>query len=278
MKYLIVNADDFGMTRGINGGIVTALREGIVTSAGMLACGDAFADACELASARGIREVGVHLCLTELPPVVLRTRMKNYGSFLLKFLSGAVTKGEVRDEFRAQIEKVRKAGFEIVHVSSHEHIHMIPDVFTIFVEMAREYNIPSLRYLREEGAWGRLTPGRLYRMSISRYFARKNETALENSNLYHADHLLGFLDSGMLTEKRLIEMLNSLREGVTELVCHPGFLSPEIVDKFRWHINCEDELFALTSPAVRRAIEANHIKLVTFEEARALTPQRESHL
>lgn len=264
MKYLIVNADDFGMTKGINAGIVQAMAEGIVTDTSLIACGGAFDDAVRLARANGIRRIGAHLSLTEVPPLVLRRRIKNYSVLALKLLSGAVSLEEARSELKCQLDRIRGEGFEITHLDSHENIHILPGLRGIFVDLAVEYKIPAIRLLRENGMHGAPRAGKFYRLFISRYFSGKSEKDLKAAGLFSPDRLLGFLDSGRLSEALLIDMLNSLEEGVTELAAHPGFLSPELIDSYRWHINCEDELYALTSPKARRVIEDNRIKLVSY--------------
>ena len=270
MKYLIVNADDFGMTKGINEGIVKAMREGIVTSTSMVACGEAFDDAVKTARAHGIREVGAHLSLTEFSPITLPGKTENYKLFAARLLLGTISEDKVRKEFQAQIEKIKKAGFALTHLDSHEHIHMVPKMFRIFIDMARDYGIPAIRFLREKSMVGGFGLNKVYRFLIGSYLARKNERDVRNSRLYFPDNVRGFLDSGRLSESLLIRMLGSLSEGVTELICHPGFLGPEILDTYRWHINCEDELFALTGRAVKRVIESRGITLVGYKQAMEL--------
>ncbi len=267
MKYLIVNADDFGMTKGANAGIVQAITEGIVTGTSVLACGGAFDDAVRLAHANGIKEVGAHLSLTEVRSLVSRRKIKNSNALIFGLLSGAISDSEIRAEFKAQLDKIKASDLVITHLDSHQHIHILPAINRIFLDLAGEYSIPAIRLLREERILGKFKPNKAYRLLVSRYFVAKNLSDLKNSGLFYPDRLLGFLDSGKLSEGLLMNMLESLSEGVTELVAHPGFISPELLENYKWHINCEDELYALTSPRARRIVEENGIKLVSYKEA-----------
>ncbi len=267
MRYLVINADDFGMTNGTNSGIVQAIVEGMATDTSILACGGAFDDAVRLARENGIKEAGAHLSLTEVRPLVLRRKIKNYAALAINLFFGRLSEDEVRSEFRAQLDRIRSAGVEITHLDSHENIHILPRIQRIFAQLAAEYKIPAMRLLREEGISGAVTPARAYRSLVSRYFSGKNESVLDKAGLFHPGRVLGFLDSGRLSENLLLAMLRTLKDGVTELIAHPGFLSPELVENYSWHINCEDELYALTSPRVRRIIDEKKIKLVSYKEA-----------
>lgn len=263
MKYLIVNADDFGMTKSINEGIIKARREGIVTDVSMLATGRAFDDAVNLAGANGISGVGAHLSLTELAPVPPRRGIMSRGAFLLEFLSGRLSEGDIRLELRRQLDRIKGSGLEITHIDSHEHLHMLPRMLKIFIELAGEYGIPAIRFLRNDRMAGMPAPEKLFRCLIMGYFATKGGPIFKGSRLRCTDRVLGFLGSGRLSEKLVIGMLDSLPEGSSELICHPGFLSPEVVDDYSWHVNCEAELFILTSRCARNSITKNGINLVS---------------
>ena len=109
MKYLIVNADDFGMSRGTNEGIVKAMRDGIATGVSILAAGGAFDDAVGLARANGIHGVGAHLSFTEIPNLILKDRVNSLESFVAGSLFGTIRQEDVRREFRAQLGRIRAA-------------------------------------------------------------------------------------------------------------------------------------------------------------------------
>jgi predicted glycoside hydrolase/deacetylase ChbG (UPF0249 family) len=101
-------------------------------------------------------------------------------------------------------------------------------------------------------------------LAVISYFEKGVEKLLKRGEIAYTDYFKGFLDSGNLTEETLLRLIGSLNEGVTELVCHPGFIGPEVVDQYRFHVNSEAELFALTSPRVKKLIRASGVELTTF--------------
>ena len=267
VKYLIVTADDLGLAKSINEGIAKACREGIVSSVSVIPAGEAFGDAVKIIKDLGIKEIGAHLALTETKPLLNFSKFyKNHNRFFKDIFFGKTDLEWAHKELKAQLELLKKAGVKITHINSHEHIHMIPEILDIFVSLAKEFNIPALRYPRRDRPMRPFNISDLYKKSILAYFSGRSIDIFKNSGLLYTDHFLGLLDAGKLEEDLLIEMLGGLKDGVTELVCHPGFLSPEVIDSYKWHIGAEAELFALTDPRVKNAINNNGIKLISYED------------
>src|SRR6266849_8648084 len=159
-RNLIVNADDLGWAAGVNRGIAEAHRGGIVTSASLLANGEAFAEAVELARDAGGLGVGVHLNLNDGPPIAQRESMPSLvndsGEFeggpdglLLKIATRGLSMREVALEWSAQISKVRDAGIEPTHLDGHKHVHMLPGLFEITLRLAKRYGIGAIRVSHE---------------------------------------------------------------------------------------------------------------------------------
>ena len=164
------------------------------------------------------------------------------------------------------MDRLKETGIRINHISSHEHIHMMPYILDIFIELAKEYGIPAIRYPRQERL---IFPFRLkgvYRKLVLFYLERRIAERLERSGLIYTDNFLGFLNSGEIREKILAEMFKSLREGTTELVTHPGILSPDVIDRCVFHLDCETELAALTSRRVKDLIADKDIRLIRYSE------------
>lgn len=277
MKYLIVSADDFGLTRSVNEGIAMARREGILTSVNLFPSGSAFAGALKLYGGMGLRSVGAHLALTETSPVSEPSKVRSLlapdGNFyrsraglIPRLLAGLVDPDQIYIELKAQLDAVLSAGLKVTDLSSHEHIHMMPGILAIFVKLAKEYDIPAIRYPHKDRSARPFGAASLYKSFVLSFFERGMEKVLESSSIKSPGHFRGFLDSANITEETLLGILGSLDDGVTELVCHPGFLGPEVLDRYRFHINCEAELFALTSRRVRKALEKFAIKPITYEE------------
>ena len=277
MKHLIVAADDFGLTKSVNEGIVRSHEEGIVTSINLLPCGEAYDDALKLAKDIGLCEIGAHLALTETKSITDSSKIatlvdregnfyRGHTQFFLKFLTGAINLEQVYIEWRAQLDKACASGIKITNLSSHEHIHMQPLLLDIIIKLAKEYNIPAIRYPHADRSYGRASLKTLCKTFILSHFAPAVGRALKSSGMVSPDHFLGFLDSGNITENILLGILNTIEDGTTELVCHPGFLGPEILEKYTFHKGCETELFALTSRHVKKRADEKHVGLLSYAE------------
>ncbi|MFH1190307.1 MAG: ChbG/HpnK family deacetylase [Candidatus Omnitrophota bacterium] len=277
MKRLIVAADDLGLTKSVNEGIARSYEEGIVTSLNLLPSGEAFSGALSLAGEIGLDEAGAHLALTETSAVTEASRIpslvdssgrfyKGHADFLLKYISGAIRADEIYVEWKAQLERARDSGIRITNLSSHEHIHMLPELFDILIKLAKEYDIPAVRFPhadRSRSRWGIKSISK--RLALSLFEGNMAKT-IRASGMLAPDHFLGFLDSGNITEAVLLDILSNLEDGTTELVCHPGFLAPEVLERYRFHRNSEAELFALTSRRVKKSAAENNVSLISYSE------------
>ena len=156
MKKLILNADDFGMTRGVNEGIVRAHREGILTSTTLMANGDAFDDAVERARENPELGVGCHMVLVGGKCVAPResvaslvdasgTLPDSLPLFVARISSGMIRGEEIERELRAQIAKIRAAGIEPTHLDTHKHTHAHPRVMEVLGKVAKECGIMRVR-------------------------------------------------------------------------------------------------------------------------------------
>lgn len=261
MKQLIVSADDFGLTESINAGILKAYKDGIVTSINLLPTGEAFLDAVNLIRKLQLDSIGAHLSLAETGRF-----HKNRNIFLLEFILGLIKESDIHTELENQLHKIERTGLKITNLSSHEYMHMMPRLFDIFLRLAEEHNIPFIRYPHGDKITRVFDINKIYKSFILSYLNKGMEEVLGRHTIRFAEHFLGFLDSGRLREDILIGMLKSLKAGTTELVCHPGFLSPEVLDRYRWHINCEEELFSVTSQRVKKLIKDKEIELIGYRE------------
>ncbi len=275
MKKLIVTADDFGLTHSINEGILMAAREGIVTNINLIPTGDVANEAIAIIKYDKIPEIGVHLALTETRPVtslrLITSLVDGSGAFpatriefLKRLLSGRIDIEHVKIELKSQMDKAAHSGARITNLSSHEHLHMIPEIFKVITCLAKEYGVRYVRVLKKEAIMPPFSLNKIFRSAVVSVFRPGMEKLLKKSGLSAADNFLGFLDSGAMGEGVLLRMLGNIKEGVTELVVHPGFLDPVVLHCYRFHINCEEELYALTSPRVKRVIAINGIKLCKY--------------
>ena len=267
MKYLIITADDLGLTKSINEGIARAYQDGIVKSISAIPTGEAFEDALKVMKDLKLEEIGAHLSLTETKPLLASSKFyKDHNRLFFELSLGRISADCIYSELKAQLDLLRSSGIRITHINSHEHIHMIPEVLAIFVKLAKEYGIPAIRYPGGDRPPMIFSPSEIYRYLIISYFAKKTKNIVIDSGLLYTDFFFGLLDGGRLNEESVVEILNNLKHGVTELVCHPGFLSPEVLDHYSWHRGAERELFVLTDKKTRKAVESNGIKLITYRE------------
>jgi chitin disaccharide deacetylase len=264
LKQLIVNADDFGYTRGVNEGIVEAHRDGILTATTLMANGAAFDHAVELARQNPTLDVGCHLVLVEGQSVLEPARAL---PSTLRDTVRAVLRGRLSayDELRAQVEKIVAAGIRPTHLDAHKHTHLMPPVLEAVARLAREFDIPWVRRPFDFG----IDRGARVEKNVIGVGLRvlRPRFARVLNDLRMTDHFAGFLVTGTLGEKNLIETIERLPEGLTEFMCHPGKMSDELESaSTRLKESREVELRALLSPGVRGAIERRGIQLVNYRQ------------
>ncbi len=166
MKQLIVNADDFGYTRGVNQGILRcyASRESS-RSTTIMANGQAFDAAVEIARAHPELGVGVHIVLVGEPAVAPRAKLplladalgqlpRTIRSLILKSRSSSAFSREIETEMRAQIDRVRAAGIRPTHLDTHKHTHIYPPVMKVLAKVAQDYGITRVRMPFEASSRG----------------------------------------------------------------------------------------------------------------------------
>ena len=152
MRRLLVNADDFGLSPGVNRGILAAFRDGILTSTTMLVNLPCFDDAVSLAVANPGLPVGIHLSLlwgspvsdpATVPSLVERNGLfpRSLAVLVRRYFLGGLQLDQVRTEFRAQIERFKRAGLTPTHVDTHKHVHCLPGVLDALADVAKELSI-----------------------------------------------------------------------------------------------------------------------------------------
>src|SRR5271154_5496733 len=159
---LIINADDFGLTPGINRAIEELHQAGALTSATLMAGGHAFDHAITIARANPSRGVGCHIVLTDGVPVsppqniptLLGPDGKTFRTSLVDFLQallrGKISEDDIRREALAQIQKLQRAGIHITHIDTHKHTHLFPAVTRPLLQIAEQYSIAAIRHPFEQ--------------------------------------------------------------------------------------------------------------------------------
>jgi hopanoid biosynthesis associated protein HpnK len=283
LKQLIINADDLGLTLGVNRGIIRAFQAGIVTSASLLVTGSAFEEAVALVRQNPELDVGLHLALVEeravlgrevLPTLVDETGRlpRTSGEFFRRAFRKRINWDEVEREIAAQIGLFQKTGLRFSHLNSHQHLHMFPPVFQIVRRLTRR--IDNVWTRNSAGPW-RKSPGILMGRWIKQLGL--NLTCLSARGLHGPplpqmpDGMFGFEVSGCLTRSALEQILRKIPDGLYELICHPGEGDKETCRQYRhWGYRWAEELEALTASETRCLLEEQKIALTSFAQAQQI--------
>jgi chitin disaccharide deacetylase len=283
MKSLIVNADDFGYTAGINAGILRAFQDGILTSTTIMASGPAFDDAVALVRANPSMDVGVHLVLVGgkavAPSAEIPSLAKANGDLpdslleLVGKLSGGLIQTEdIEREFRAQIERVMAAGISPSHLDTHKHTHVHPIVMEALFRIAREFGILRVRRPFEEaqtaskfsGPNGGLT--QRFLVAAASIAAPAFRRGLKSYNLLAPDHFFGARMTGSMSSAALRHVIENLPDGTSEIMCHPGVCDAELErSSTRLKQERQLELDALLDADVVRAVRESGATLMPYK-------------
>ena len=287
MKNLIVNADDLGWTDGVNRGIVEAFHHGIVTSTSLLANGTAFAEAVEAARSAPGLGVGVHLNLSDGPPVAERetitSLLNDDGEFaggpeklLLRRARRGLRLAEVESEWDAQIQKVRDAGIAPTHLDGHKHVHMLPGLFEIALKLAKRHDIGAIRVSLEASSLraalssgSKQHAGVVMKQGVQarglKLLARDAREQAEHAGISTADYFCGIAQTGELTRDGVAQFVKSLPDGTTELMCHPGYADAALQKtRTRLQDSRQTELRILTDTAIRNLVASLGIRLIDY--------------
>jgi predicted glycoside hydrolase/deacetylase ChbG (UPF0249 family) len=287
LKNLIVNADDLGWTDGVNRGIVEAFHHGIVTSTSLLANGAAFAGGVEAARSAPGLGVGVHLNLSDGPPVADRetvtSLLNNDGEFaggpenlLLRRARRGLSLAEVENEWDAQIQKVRDAGISPTHLDGHKHVHMLPGLFEIALKLAKRHDIGAIRVSLEASSLraalssgSKQNAGVVMKQGVQarglKLLARDAREQAGRAGISTADYFCGIAQTGELTREGMEQFVKSLPEGTTELMCHPGYADAALQKTpTRLQDSRQTELRILTDTGIRNLVASMGIRLIDY--------------
>jgi chitin disaccharide deacetylase len=268
VRQLVVNADDFGFTPDVNEGIVEANRRGILTAATLMANGDAFDDAVRLAQQNPRLDIGCHLVLIGGRSLVTG---KELPGTLAQFLCAlAARQIPIYQEMKAQVQRIFQSGIRPTHLDTHKHTHLAPPVLDAAARIGEEFGIAWIRrpldFPLHAGNGGVPAWKRLASRSLGMLRGRF-QRVLQNHHCRTTDHFAGFQITGAFRTAELIELLNGLPEGCTELMCHPGRCGEALGRApTRLKQSREEELQALIAPEVRHAVERAGIALVSYRD------------
>ena len=285
MRRLIVNADDFGFTSGVNRAIVEAHSHGIVTSSTLMANGPAFTEAVELAKRNPRLGVGCHVVLIDGEPLLDREKIPSLThsrrfrdslkSFAARALSRRIDEEEIFAEVAAQIRKLQASAISVSHVDTHKHTHLFPRILRPVLRAARECGVRAVRnpfgprlpmrsskLMQRPNLWTRYA-----QLRILGGFAKNFRSAVAREGFVTPDGTLGIEVTGTLDETLFHAIAESIPEGTWEFVCHPGYNDADLQNaKTRLRESRETELRVLTLPGAREILEQKRIQLISYRD------------
>ncbi|MGA2571816.1 MAG: ChbG/HpnK family deacetylase [Terracidiphilus sp.] len=239
MISLIVNADDFGLTSGVNRAIAELHAAGVLKSTSLIACASATAEAIEIARATPSLGVGCHIVLVDgqpvLPPRAIPTlvdrRTGHFPSTLTAFLPRLFTRRirpvEIEAEITAQIAFLQDQGLHLTHIDTHKHLHIFPTVLRSVLRAARTCGISAVRNPFEP-AWAlRATHGapwlRIAQVAAARWLEPVCRRIIGEEGFVTTDGTISIAGTGTLDAAMLNSLLRHMPAGTWELVTHPGY-------------------------------------------------------
>jgi chitin disaccharide deacetylase len=302
VRTLIVNADDFGLTPGVNRAIVETHTSGVVSSTTLMAAGAAFDDAVAAARTAPNLSVGCHVVLVDGTPVspagaldtlvaIRSAEPEKFYSRLSAFAARAMLGGFDRDqlveEITAQIRKIQSAGIQVTHLDTHKHAHIFPEILTALLRAARICGVRAIRnpfvpvkamnarlFKDKPALWKRYGQVRMLH-SFSGQFLRRTRRA----GLLTPDGAVGVIETGARENTNdnpkssfgysslLRPTLASLPEGTWELVCHPGYNDAALgAAGTRLLESREEERRWLTSAELREFLAEQNIRVIGYRE------------
>jgi predicted glycoside hydrolase/deacetylase ChbG (UPF0249 family) len=240
---LILNADDFGMTPGINRSVLELNRAGALTSTTLMATAAHMAAAAEEVTVQPGLGVGCHVVLVDGTPALPSDRIpalapepgafrRSLAGFVRDLMRGSIPEAEIEAEAAAQICRLQAAGVRVTHLDTHKHTHVFPRVLRPLLRAAVLCGVGAIRNPCEP-AWAlQATPGApaLRRMLVRLLSSRKREflKLTEQAGIATTDGAIGLLATGTLDGATLRALLEAMPEGTWEMVCHPGYVDGDL--------------------------------------------------
>ncbi len=286
VKQLIINADDFGLTPGVNRAIVELARTGCLTSATLMASAPATEDAIQLAHQSPSLGVGCHVVLVDgltcLDPDTQRTfawierdgRLPATPGRLLRGIfapgvSRAHSEAFLEAEAFAQITRLQQAGLALTHLDTHKHLHQFPAIMRPVLRAARRAGLRRIRNPFEPLWSRRLTPlvpaARRLEFGLLQMFRQRFHRAVADAGFTTTDGALGVLATGSLDRALVERLLAALPDGCWELVTHPGYSDAALQQiRTRLRASREIEIDALGAVAALRDVTLREASLLHF--------------
>jgi chitin disaccharide deacetylase len=286
VKRLIVNADDFGLTPGVNAAVVELNQMRALSSATIIASAPYFASAVHLAFVQTTLAVGCHAVLVDGAPIMPPAEIPSLidpehraagrfrptlGDFLKDLLLGRIREAEIEAEITAQIRRVQQCGLSVTHLDSHKHTHMFRRVLKPLLRAAQHCGIGTVRNPFEPFWAVRATrsPSILRRAQVYALRTRRISFArlIRRSGMATTDGAIGISATGTLDAAALRSLLSKMPNGVWELVCHPGYYDDALKQTpTRLRASREIERQALLEVIPEKIAQDRELALIDFRQ------------
>jgi chitin disaccharide deacetylase len=262
-RLCIITADDFGLHPAVNEAVEVAHRTGVLTATSLMVGAPAAQDAARRARALPDLHVGLHLTLADGHAVLPRREIPDLVAADNRFHDNMVGAGwrffalprvraQLAAEIRAQFAAFAALGLTLDHLDAHKHFHLHPTVLSLALRIGRDFGLQAVRVPAE--------PGRTMTRVLSPWLALMR-AQLRRAHIASNDQIFGLADSGAMTESRLLQLVQALPAGVTEIYLHPATASGSGIAASMPQYRHQEELNALLSPAVRGALTDPTIQL-----------------
>jgi predicted glycoside hydrolase/deacetylase ChbG (UPF0249 family) len=278
IRFLIVNADDFGRSEAVNLGVAAGFRRGIITSTSIVAAGPAFESAVAMAPSLKGLGIGVHLAVDEYPPILpaadIPTLVTSDGQFnsrarqFLNMASNSRIKDDLLREWDAQISKIVAAGIKLTHIDGHGHCHAHPAVTGIIVQLAARFGISHVRLPAEPlyMSQGHCLSRRFGEKVVLQFATQLTRRGWKD-RLFFPRSFYGFSHGGHMTSAILRQVTDSMPPGISELMVHVGLSNDEAAG-FATGYDWVGDLNAVTSHTKEQFEKEFGVRLVTHTQGR----------
>jgi len=295
-RYLIINADDFGFAEGVNEAILEAHTKGVLTSTTLMANMPSFEHAVSLVKQCPTLGVGVHLNIFRGKPLSEPTKIRSLlnpktglfwadaNKFLRSLWAGHIRDDHVYAELKEQIQRCIDDGIRPTHFDSEKHLHMFSQIMNVVIQLAKEFNVASIRCVKENvfahlpSFLGYFRKPKLYAWPVLGPVFGNSSRRLRQSGVYTNDHFFGLMDTGNMIAKTYCRILNQLPEGITEIMSHPGkgFVSDGTRDlPLSISRSWRDEFQALIHSDVKSWVQQNKIQLIHWGDVPTCAGRRD---
>ena len=275
---ILVNADDFGRHVLINQAVAKGVENGCLRSATLMPGGKAFSDAVDVAKVHPALGVGIHLTLVNgfpvcdpkaIPSLVTKDGvfLDDYVQFVKRFITGKIDMADVRRELMAQAAKMEKTGLALTHVDSHQHMHMLPGIIDVALDVAESVHLDGMRishtplFTGFSGSLGQLI-GRLGLFTL----AEMSQWKANRRHFRTPEHFAGIVAGEAVHEGHFKGIVNHLQPGTTEVMMHPGTNNEVLIKDCAWDHDFEAELASIVSPEIQDLLVKKQVKIVNYRE------------